>query len=300
MDYESDQKLYILNEKNVWITKKYIEDTLKEYDVEYKVKDLDIFKRATVHKSYLIRDQNTSKKIKNSKSTLKPISDPKTAIQLQKKSYERLEFLGDSVLHCVLADYIGNRYLDQDEGFMTRLRTKIENGSTLDQLAKVIGLNRYILISRYIESNDGRDKNKNISEDSFEAFVGALYKDGGFDICKKFLFNLIESKVDFAQILFKETNHKDTLLQYFHKMHWRDPTYGVLDISGPDHKKQFTMYIKCKKDTNDKGEIIGVGVDSSKPKGEQKAAKEALINLGVIKNDEYDSSSCSYDVLSDD
>ena len=178
------------------------------------------------------------------------------------------------------------------EGFMTRLRTKIENSDTLASLCRAINLNKYVLISRYIEINEGRDKNKSILEDSFESFMGALFLDGGFDVCDKFMVNLMEKEVDFAELLFIETNFKDHLLQYFHKKRWEDPKYDALDISGPDHKKQFTMYVKCRKDPLDPGEIVGWGVSTSKKQGEQNAAKQALIKFGEIKeNDESDTES---------
>jgi dsRNA-specific ribonuclease len=93
---------------------------------------------------------------------LQPIDDPKSAIPLQKDSYERLEFLGDSIIHCILADYLFNRYEDEQEGFMTRLRTKIENGETLSELANLIGFQEYAIIARNIEQGGGREKNINI------------------------------------------------------------------------------------------------------------------------------------------
>lgn len=287
-DIDQDSELFILNENNQYITAEYIENMLKTYDVNIKVKHLDIFQKAMIHKSYLKRDEEYYKKnkTKNTNKDLDPINDPSKAIPLQNESYERLEFLGDSVIHLVLATYLFKRYENQDEGFMTRLRTKLENGDTLYEFTKIIGLNKYILISRYIDKNGGRENNTSILEDTFEAFIGAMYLEFGFDPCKKFIMRLIEDEVDFAQLLSTETNFKDSLLQLFHKKGWSDPTYGVLDISGPDHKKQFTMYVKSKKNKRDDGEIVGLGVSTSKKKGEQEAAKQALIHFGVIKEED--------------
>lgn len=292
-----DPSLFILNEKNKWITKDFIENMLQKYGVNHTVKDLELYKRTMIHVSYLHRTPeeyaaNRSKKKKKKEEPIEPISDPSLAIPLQTESYERLEFLGDSVIHLILAEYLFNRY-NEREGFMTRLRTKIENSDTLANLNRNIGLNEYILISRHIEKNNGRVENNAALEDSFEAFIAAMYIDAGFQKTHDFLINLIEKELDFAQILHVENNFKDVLLQYFHKMSWADPTYGVLDISGPDHRKRFTCYIKWRKTPRDDGEIVGIGVGSSKKGGEQEAARQALIHFGEINeesDDEYSDS----------
>lgn len=295
---EVDPSLFILNENNVWITTDYIETMLKNYGVDIKISDVEPFKKAMVHTSYLVRDENyySTNKFKHTLD-LEPIEDPSKAIPLQKESYERLEYLGDSVIHLILAGYFFNRYEGEDEGFMTRLRTKIENGETLALLNQAVKLDKYVVISRFIERNDGRDNNHSILEDAFEAFMGALYLDAGFNVCRDFFVNLIEKEVDFAAILHTETNFKDILLQYFHQCRWREPIYGDLDVSGPDHKKMYTMYVKCRKHHHDDGEMVGIGVGSSKKKGEQEAARQALIHFGMLKDDDSDSE--SYEECSD-
>jgi len=286
-----DPTLFILNKKNILITSLYIKTMLKEYGVNIKIKNLPNFQVAMTHNSYLKRNSEYYK-IEKTKKTMergvKPVKDPELCIPLQDESYEELEFLGDAVLHLILADYIKQRYKGLREGFMTRLRTKIENGQTLADLAKKIGLHRYILISRHIEDNDGRENNMHIQEDAFEAFIGVLYEEVGYDPCKKFFVTLIEEEVDFAELNHTETNFKDRLLQYFHQMRWCDPRYGVLNISGPEHQKKFTMYVKCKTNPRENGEIVGTGVGSSKKGGEQEAAKQALIKFGAIVVDTGD------------
>ncbi len=284
-------ELYILNEKNTLITSDYIESILAKYGVKHKVKDIEVYRMAMVHKSYLLKDEEywKTQRSKNTNVDLDPIEDPSLAIPLQNNSYERLEFLGDSVIHNILAEYFYKRYENENEGFMTRIRTKIENGDTLAHLCKTICLDKYILLSRYIEKNNGRENNKSILEDAFEAFIGALKLDGCQEYCDKFLIKLIEDEIDLAQILHMENNFKDLLLQYFHQRKWQDPQYDVFDISGPDNKKNFTMYVKMKKTARDDGNIVGMGVGQSKKKGEQEAAKQALIYFGEIKDDDSDS-----------
>lgn len=279
-----DYTLYILNEKNKYITKKFIVDLLTKYGIKYKIKDLNKFQLAMTHESYLKTNLINDKLIKMIKEkNLEPVPDPKSAIPLQDSSYERLEFLGDSIIHMVLADYLSDRYPDRDEGFLTKLRTKIENGQTLASLAKQLGLHEYVLIARNIEQIGGRDKNAHIFEDTFEAFLGAIYDDSNkdFDLCKKLVIAIIENHIDLAHLIYNETNHKDTLLQYYHKMKWSDPEYRLLEIIERDSKKYFKMGV-C----DPSGKIVGVGTSSAKKKGEQIAALKALISFGVINEDD--------------
>ena len=217
LDYDEydnlDPSLFILNEANILITTKYVENLLKKYGgIKHKIKNVVNFQKAVTHTSYLLKDESyykgrTSKS--KTKVLLEPIDDPSKAIPLQEKSYERLEFLGDCVIHLILGKYLYIRYENQDEGFMTKLRTKIENSDTLAMLSSIIGLSKYILLSKYIEINNGRENNQSILEDSFEAFMGALCLAAGYDICHKFMISLLEKEVDFAQLLLEETNFKD-------------------------------------------------------------------------------------------
>lgn len=303
--FDEDPSLFILNENNIYITKEYIEDMLRKFDIAHTVKNLNAFQVAMTHVSYLKRDSAYYETNKISKyvcgKDMEPIKNPAAAIPLQDVSYERMEFLGDSVIHHILAEYFIHRYEKQDEGFMTRLRTKIENGQTLAGLTKVIGLNKYVLLSKHMENNGSREKNMHVLEDIFEAFMGALSLEATYEVCKNFFVKLIEQEIDFAQLLHTETNFKDILLQFFHRKKWHDPKYGVLDISGPDHKKIFTVYVKCKKAPYDDGEIVGVGHGTSKKKGEQEAAKQALLHFGIInENSDSDSETCeSFSDISD-
>ena len=120
-----------------------------------------------IHLSYLERNEkfyanNKTKAYQIQSTEIEPINpeDIPNTIPLQQESYERLEFLGDAVLHNILAEYLFKRYDKEDEGFMTKLRTKIENGDTLSILSEKIGLGEYIVISRYVEMNGGRNTNK--------------------------------------------------------------------------------------------------------------------------------------------
>lgn len=282
---------YILNEQNKSITIEYITTLLKTYGINIKVNNLNIFQEAMVHLSYLVRNEefyknNKTKVYQLQSSDIEPIEDITLAIPLQNKSYERLEFLGDAIVHSILAEYLFKRYPHTDEGFMTKLRTKIENGNTLSTLSKTIGLGEFAIISRHVENNGGRTTNDSLLEDLFEAFIGALYLDASYDVCRKFLITIIEKEINLAQMLHEETNFKEKLLHFFHIRKWQDPIYGSLSCEGPENKKVYTMYVKCKKDVHDPGQIVGKGVGSSKKIGEQMAAKQAMIELKIYNEDD--------------
>ena len=282
---EADFPLYILNERNKYITKNYVHKLLDRYGIRYEIRHLDIFQRAMTHVSYLKRDFKNDKSMKMIREkNIEPIKDPRMAIPLQDESYERLEYLGDSIIHANLAEYLFDRYPDKDEGFLTKLRTKIENGTTLAQLAKELGLHEYVLIARNIEQIGGRDKNTHIFEDTFEAFLGALYIDSGknYELCKQLVVKIVETHIDMAQLIHTETNHKDTLLQYYHKMKWPDPEYRLIEVLERDSKKYFNMCVMGPSG------VAGRGTGSSKKKGEQVAAFNALLHYGLINEEESD------------
>jgi dsRNA-specific ribonuclease len=282
---------YVLNEYNRYITIQYINVTLQKYGANHKVKDLRLFQIAVTHSSYMIRDlrQDRLQKLVKEKD-LKPIPNTlmASAIPLQKESYERLEFLGDSVIHMILADYLTDRFTDQQEGFLTKLRTKVENGKILSKFSKALGLNNYLLIARNIELIGGRENNLSVIEDIFEAFMGALFLDSNknYSMCYNFVVRLLEEVVDISTMIHVETNFKDLLLQYYHQMRWPDPEYGLVSTRDEGNKKYFTMCVRGIV-TNRHGENewipIGEGTGTSKRKGEQEAAKTALIRFGQIK-----------------
>mgnify|MGYP001446330767 CR=1 FL=1 len=284
-----DIALYILNEKNKYISREFINDLLKKYDINIEIKNLEIYQCAMTHESYLLKNvinDKNDKLIKMIKDReLEPISQESNAIPLQNQSYETLEYLGDSIIHSILAEYLYDRYPTENEGFLTKLRTKIENGPTLSKLARELGLHEYVLLARNVENVGGRDKNFHIFEDTFESFLGALYIDSDRDyrLCKKFVINVIEKHIDIADLIYNETNHKDTLLQYYHKMRYVDPVYELVEQIEKNSKKYFRMCVR-----GPDGSIVGTGIAPSKKKGEQNAAANALKYFNIIKEDDVD------------
>ncbi len=308
---------YILNEKNRVITKEYIKNTLANYGIEYQVNDIKLFQIAMTHTSYIKKDYTNPKNFKAifmginliNGDMLIPIPKNKKefAVQLGDVSYERLEFLGDSILRQVISDYLFIRYREMQEGNLTKLRSQIENGSSLADMTRRIGLQKYALLSRNYEVIKARDKNDKIQCDIFEAFVAALYLDSmgisyndigknpeliqklrsdSYQICYDFVIALIEDEIDLTVLLETDTNYKDQLLQYYHEYNWGDPRYNTMDVLYDNSKlgkKYYKMYVR-----DDEGNIIGTGTASSKQRGEKIAAKKALQYLNVIPNDNED------------
>ena len=314
---KEDLYLFIINENNREITKDYIRNTLAMTGIDYTPNDIKLFEIALTHPSYIYKSWWELKFFKMifmsinvlGGDRLLPISNENIqfAIPLKKISYERLEFLGDSIIRQVISDYLFIRYPDLQEGSLTKLRSQIENGSSLADMTRKIGLNKYVLISRNYEIVKARDKNEKIQCDIFEAFIAALYLDSckisydqignlhdlisrdrsiGYQRCYNFIVYLIENVVDLAHLLESDSNYKDRLLQYYHETGWGDPTYGIVETiidSNKMGKKYFKMYVRDK-DKN----IIGYGTGSSKQKGEKLAAKQALQHLQIIPNDNDD------------
>jgi len=262
---------------NVLITENDIKKLLSKYNITIDIKNdnINYYIISLTHKSYIKKEYYDNYNIQISKEN----NNHSNVLELLDQSNERLEFLGDTVIKCIISGYLFQRYYYEDEGFMTRIKTKIENRETLAYFAKNLGIDKFMIISKQIEENFGRESDK-LLEDCFEAFMGALYLDAGFDICRKILINFLEGEIDFAEILYNDNNYKDQLLRYYHKNKWSYPVYSDMKAEGPLHCRLYTIGVK-----DNKGSIVGIGVDHSKRKAEQIASKKALIYFGVIVED---------------
>ena len=172
------------------MTRKQIEKA-----VGFRIRNIKFYQRALVHKSI----QKNVRKSQN-------------APEYMKRSNETIEFLGDSVLGMIIAEYLFRKYPENDEGFLTRLRTRIVKGKTLGRLAKAIGLGDMILMSNHVIKIGGRD-NGRILEDAFESIVGAIYMDLGLENARSFVLRVVKENISDEQ-LFSDDNYKDLLLRY--------------------------------------------------------------------------------------
>lgn len=284
------------NINNILISEENIIDILNINSVKIdKVNHIHFFRQAFTHKSYIEKEIFPEHVLIDSK---KELGNPKNLLELQKSSYERLEYFGDRVVKLVTSMYLFYRYPNEDEGFMTRLQTKIEDKTNLAIMSKKIGLGKYFIISQQIESLNGRNLDK-IHEDVFEAFLGALFLSNGFEPCCLLLVNLLETIIDYSDKLYRDNNYKDILLRYYHKQKWIFPKYRMIYQEGPPHKRTYIMGVEkgCESPLNENNareNCIGFGVGASKKEGQQKAAKMALILYGFLKNDQFDNSDIYY------
>ena len=191
-----------------------------------------------------------------------------------KQSNERLEFVGDSVIGMIVAEYLFLKYPNENEGFLTRIRTKIVSSKGLCEFARILKFNELIQMNEKAINNKWNE-NPRILEDAFESFVGALYLDKGLETTKKFLLNLIEKECDFNDVL-KDTNYKDQLMKTIQSKNMGLPIYKTNYQSGPDHNKTFTVQVIVN------GTTIAEGTDKSKKNAEQNAAMRALKAMELI------------------
>ncbi len=179
----------LYNPSNKAASREALATLLRRFGVAEPPRDVDLYRRAFVHRSYCTRKNDTF--ITGNQHC------PPDCLPLQEESYERLEFLGDAVLGLVTAAYLHERYDTENEGFLTRVRTKLVNGATLAGFALSLGLDKLIIMSRQIEDAGGR-QNKNILEDCFEAFIGALYVDQGYQAASRWVVAFLEDTIDFS------------------------------------------------------------------------------------------------------
>lgn len=182
---------------------------------------------------------------------------------------ERLEFLGDAVLELIVTDYLFNKYPEKPEGELTAFRSALVNANTLADVALKLGMNDYLLLSHGESKDTGRARTY-ILANTFEALLGAIYIDQGYDATKNFVsknvFHIIDEVVKQgtwidAKSRFQETAQEHTGIT---------PLYKTVKETGPDHDKNFTVGVYVGSD------LIATGEGRSKQDAEQNAAKRAL------------------------
>ena len=189
-----------------------------------------------------------------------------------KDSYERLEFLGDAVLDLVISDYLYNNFSIQ-EGDMTKIRASYVCENACFTYASDLNFSNYIKVGHGEELEGGRYK-KVILADIFEAFMGAIYLDLGFDVVRKVILDIIVPYIEDKSIVF--FNDYKSSLQELVQTEQRTLYYELLEEAGPAHQKEFTMAVKIDNIT------YGIGTAGSKKEAEQEAAKNALEKLATI------------------
>jgi len=185
-------------------------------------------------------------------------------------NYERLEFLGDSLLGFIIADTIFERFPDADEGQLTRLRASLVRQETLAELGRELDLGSYLILGPgALKSGDqGRDS---ILSDVVEAIIGVIYLDGGMNPCRQFIIRMFANRLALCEPdnIFKDP--KTRLQEFLQQRSQELPEYTVLDVSGPPHKQTFKVQCLIAE-----GRQVFHGQGASRRKAEQDSAEKAL------------------------
>jgi ribonuclease-3 len=185
---------------------------------------------------------------------------------------ETLEFIGDAVLDLAVSDMLFHMYPGIREGELTKIRAGLVKESTLARMAKGIKLDNFIMLGKGEESAHGRKKYSILSS-AFEALVGAMYLDKGYDNARQFISShfapMLPAKKEKMLVDDAKSHLQEKLQEQFNQA----PTYHLDAEEGPDHAKKFTVSVRYMK------EILGVGIGSSKKVAQQQAAETALATL---------------------
>lgn len=183
-------------------------------------------------------------------------------------SYERLEFLGDSILGLVTADFLYRHSMELPEGRMTRLRAELVCESSLHRLALSLGLGGYMRLGKGEERSGGRER-PSILADMVEAMIAAIYLDGGMDKARAFIHEQLLLKADIGEE-HRVADYKTELQELVQRDGDCRICYEMTKQSGPDHNKLFTFSVSVN------GVVVGEGSGRSKKEAEQMAARQAL------------------------
>lgn len=195
-------------------------------------------------------------------------------------SNERLEFLGDSVLALVICQSLYETFPDYLEGDLTKIKSMIVSRKTCSKVANELGLGDYIATGKGMSNK--RAMTGSISAGALEAVIAAVYFDGGFEAAKSFILRIFGPLLEAADAKEHQDNYKSVLQQHAQQEFNETPMYELLDEKGPDHNKCFETGVVI----NGKRFPSAWGV--TKKEAEQKAAFNALVELGIVDEDDFE------------
>jgi ribonuclease III len=215
----------------------------------YAFRDLELLKRALSHKSYA-NERRLGALAHN----------------------ERLEFLGDAVLELGVSDLLVRQFPEHQEGELSKIRASLVNETALAEQARKIGLGKFIFLGKGEEQCSGREKNSLLS-DAFEAMLGALYLDAGFQAAFAIVQKLFQPELSRAVTEDISRDYKTKLQEEVQNRYKEAPEYRLVGETGPDHAKMFEIHLYVR------GEKVSEGAGKSKKQAEQNAAQSALAQL---------------------
>ena len=213
-------------------------------------KNRDLLKQAFIHRSYLNENRD-----------------------LGLGHNERLEFLGDAVLELVVTDFLYNKFTSKSEGDLTAFRSALVNANTLSLVATDIGINDLLFLSKGEAKDKGRARQV-ILADTFEALIGAIYIDQGYESAKNFIAQNLFDKIDDIVLNGLWMDAKSRFQEKAQDRLGATPAYKTTKEEGPDHDKQFTVGVFVG------SELVAEGEGKSKQEAEQEAARHALESRG--------------------
>ncbi|HUU54546.1 MAG TPA: ribonuclease III [Armatimonadota bacterium] len=220
-------------------------------DAEALAAKLDI----TLHRPGLLRQAITHKSAEQ---------------EMHLPSNERLEFLGDSVLDLVLAEYLYRGHPELAEGDLTKLKAVAVSEPILAAIAGELGLGRYLLLAKGEEQTGGRNRSS-ILADAMEALFAAVYLDRGLRLTRSLILRLLGSHLEAIERREHEPDYKTLLQEKIQEIHRNPPTYRVVSQTGPDHDRTFVAEVRIGRT------VLGSGQGKSKKQAEQAAARQALM-----------------------
>ena len=185
-------------------------------------------------------------------------------------SNERLEFLGDSVLGMLVAEYLYRTFPDRPEGELTRMRADMVCERALSQVAAQIGLGTHMLLGKGEEQGGGRNRDS-ILADAVESVIAACFLDGGMEAAKQFVERFVLTRVPVSRL--NNADYKTALQELVQQKRNQSSAYTLVEETGPDHDKQFTIELAIN------GQVVGIGHGTSKKRAEQDAARVAIEKL---------------------
>lgn len=182
---------------------------------------------------------------------------------------ERLEFLGDAVLELASSTYLYERFADCSEGELTKMRASLVQSETLARLARQLDLGSYLRLGRGELMGGGAERQNNL-ENAFEAVIGAVYLDGGWEMARDYVARRLASEVPLVQRSHVSHDYKTALQEHIQQKRHVSIAYELVGETGPDHDKRFTTRVLIA------GQAMGEGTGRSKKEAEQQAAAAAL------------------------
>lgn len=285
------------NKNNKPITTNWVQNLLKKYGIYQNINDNALFQQAFVHTSYTVpyikevcvRDNVLIKE------------NPDGCMLLVDESYERMEFLGDTIIEAIIGSYVYTRFQGCNEGFLSTMKKQLVSRWTLGYLAEKCGFGEYMVVSKTIEDKQsGRKEIKKLC-DVFEAFIAAIYLDfakekhgvmasfmsgPGYQVAEKFLVNLIEAEdtnLDMTALIIDDGNYKQKLRNYYRRTRQTELIYNVMEQHGVNTHGNEPAWL-CQVYTRKNKDIcIGTGKGDTQKDAEFNAAYNILKGLCLIK-----------------